>query len=314
MMFAGFDTSNYTTSAALYDGERIYQQKKPLEVKAGERGLRQSEALFQHTVNIPSVIRALAGEITSAGDIKAIGVSSKPRNFEGSYMPCFLAGVSAASAAASILGVPLYETSHQVGHILAALYSADRLDLIDRPFISFHISGGTTEALLVTPDNADTIKAEIIAESSDLKAGQAIDRTGVLLGLHFPCGGELDKLARESGAEFKIKPSIKGFNCSLSGVENKVKKMLSSGESKRDIAKYAISYICASLDEMTERLIEKYGDLPILFAGGVSCNSEIRSKMVQKYGALFAAPEFSCDNAAGTAVFARLKFEREKGA
>ena len=96
-MFAGIDTSNYTTSVAVFDGEHIIQNKKLLTVKKGERGLRQSDALFQHTVNLPVLISKLKSEIGDA-DIEAFGVSNRPRNIEGSYMPCFLAGESAAEA------------------------------------------------------------------------------------------------------------------------------------------------------------------------------------------------------------------------
>ena len=306
-MFIGFDTSNYTTSVAVYDNGRIIQRKKLLKVKQGERGLRQSDAVFQHVVNLPNLADSLAEEIKFKKNIEAVAVSTRPRNIEGSYMPCFLVGENAAACSADLCGVALYKTSHQVGHILAALYSVNRLDLIEKPFIAFHISGGTTEALLVTPDSDEVIKAELIAESTDLKAGQAVDRAGVLMGLKFPCGAELDKMAQASDREFKIKPSMQGLNCSLSGVENKVKKMLESGDAHNDIAKFVISYILATLDEMTDRIIDKYGDLPIVFAGGVTSNSIINKHLSEKYGAYFASPEFSSDNAAGIAIYAYLK-------
>lgn len=303
-MFLGFDTSNYTTSVAAYDGERVVQFKRLLEVKHGERGLRQSDAVFQHTVNMPKLINQIQDEIDK---VDAVAVSSRPRNIEGSYMPCFLVGENTAAAAASFSRAPLYKTSHQVGHILAALYSVQRLDLINEPFVAFHVSGGTTEALLVTPDENEIIRAELIAQSTDLKAGQAIDRTGVMLGLKFPCGAELDRLAQKSTCEYKVKPSVKGLNCSLSGVENKAEKMLDDGESASDIAKFVISYILQTLDLMTQRVMDKYGRLPLVFAGGVMSNSIISKKLGEKYGAYFALPQYSCDNAAGIAIYAYLK-------
>lgn len=302
-MFAGFDTSNYTTSVAFLDGEDIIQQKKLLTVKKGERGLRQSEALFQHTVNLPELI----DKLPKAENISAVAVSSTPRLVEGSYMPCFLAGVSAASAFAKASGCPLYKTSHQTGHILAALYSAKCINYIESPFIAFHVSGGTTEALLVKPDKEKLISIELIAESTDLKAGQLIDRTGVLLGLDFPCGAELEKLAAKSIAEFKIRPSMKGANCSLSGVENKVKAMIETGESKEDISKFVLDYVRITIDSMAEILLKEYGNLPLVFAGGVMSDSLIRQRIESKYNAKFALPQFSCDNAAGVAVYAALK-------
>lgn len=303
-MFAGFDTSNYTTSVALFDGKNVIQRKKLLLVKQGERGLRQSDAVFQHTVNMPELINSLD---LSKVSVEAVGVSNKPRNALGSYMPCFLVGENTANAVSAFTSSPLYKTSHQVGHILSALYSAGRLDLIHNKFIAFHLSGGTTEALLVKPNDDEIIKAEIIAQSSDLKAGQAIDRTGVMLGMQFPCGKELDRLACESSAEFKIKPSFKGLDCSLSGIENKAEKMLKDGEEYKDIAKFVISSIVKAADMMLEKIIAEYGIMPVVFSGGVSSNSMLQKVIKEKYGAYFAEPQFSCDNAVGAAIYAFLK-------
>ena len=303
-MYLGFDTSNYTTSVALFDGENVFQSKKLLKVKSGERGLRQSDAVFQHTVNMPEILAEL--------ELKAIGVSTRPRNIDGSYMPCFTVGNSVANAVSKFTNAPLYTTSHQVGHILSALYSVNRLDLINQEFIAFHVSGGTTEALLVKPDKDKIIKAEIIAESLDLKAGQAIDRTGVLLGLTFPCGKEIDALSQKSEKKYKIKPSMKGLNCSLSGVENKAKKMIENGELPQDVSKFVLTYISDSLEKMTELLIEKYGDLPLVFAGGVMSNTLIKNNITNKFNAYFAKPEFSCDNASGIAIYAYLKDNNDK--
>lgn len=304
-MYLGFDTSNYTTSFAVFDGERIIvNNKKLLTVKDGERGLRQSDAVFQHTLNMPELI-----EDSNCNDFKidAVAVSSRPRNVEGSYMPCFLVGINNAVCAAKVTNANLYYTSHQIGHILAALYSADQLELIYQRFIAFHVSGGTTEALLIEPDKNDIIKATVIAQSSDLKAGQAVDRAGVMLGLGFPCGRELDSLSLESKREFKHKISMNGLNCSLSGIENKAHKMFDNNESREDIAKFVITYICDTLDRMTELILQKYGNLPLIFAGGVMSNTIIKEKLTEKYNAYFAQPQFSCDNACGTAIYAYLK-------
>ncbi|MBQ9516763.1 MAG: peptidase M22 [Eubacterium sp.] len=301
-MFAGFDTSNYTTSAAEITDEGAVHHKIMLTVKDGERGLRQSDAVFQHTVNMPKLLDEM-----DFSALRAVGVSDRPRNVEGSYMPCFLVGVNTATAVAKACGVPLYRTSHQVGHILAALYSADRLDLVNDKFIAFHLSGGTTEALLVTPDKNEIIKAEIIAQSLDLKAGQAIDRAGVMMGYRFPCGKMLDELASQSDTEYKIKPSMKGADCSLSGVENKAKAMLNKGESHADVSKFVLTYVTNTIDSMLGALISENGKLPVIFSGGVSSNSMLRERMINKYGASFAEPSFSLDNAAGTAIFAKMK-------
>lgn len=301
-MIVGFDTSNYTTSVCTYDNGVFHQEKQMLAVKQGERGLRQSDAVFQHTVNIPRLIDKM-----DFSDVKAVGVSTRPRNVDGSYMPCFLVGESVATAVAKTNGVPLYKTSHQVGHILAVLSGADKLDLIENEFIAFHLSGGTTEALLVKPHKDEIISADIIAKSLDLKAGQAIDRAGVMMGLDFPCGRELDRLSMLSDRTYKIKPSMKNLDCSLSGVENKARQMIENGESREDVSKFVLSYIVSTIDAMLENIIKEYGNLPVIFSGGVSSNTMLKKFMQEKYGAYFANPEYSLDNAVGTAVYALLK-------
>ena len=150
-LFLGIDTSNYTTSAAVLDasGEVLANAKRPLPVEAGARGLRQSEAVFAHIKNLPSLMQEIA-PVLEGGSLLAIGVSEAPRRAEGSYMPCFLSGVAAAETAAASAGVPLYRFSHQCGHLAAAILSSGRHDLFERPFGAFHVSGGTTEVLHVS--------------------------------------------------------------------------------------------------------------------------------------------------------------------
>ncbi len=309
-MFLGIDTSNYTTSAALYDPENgmIFQKKKLLPVKEGELGLRQSDAVFSHVKQLGDIVSELTEGRTF--DISAIGVSTRPRDIDGSYMPCFLVGDMVTKTLSSVLKKPRYEFSHQQGHIAAALFSAKRLDLLNEKFIAFHLSGGTTEALLVTPDESRIIKCEKVAGSADLKAGQAVDRVGVMLGLPFPAGKYLEELALLSNAKFKIKPTMKGAECCLSGIENKCRKMLDSGEKKEDIALFCLKSVEAALCGMTDALINEYGKLPLVYAGGVMSNKIIRKTIEEKYNGIFAMPEFSSDNAAGIAVLTAVAAEK----
>ena len=308
MAYLGIDTSNYTTSVALYYPEenRIVHRKKLLPVKEGEKGLRQSDAVFHHTVQLHEITEELFSEVSPS--IDGVCASAFPRMAEGSYMPCFLVGLNTSKILATVLKKEVKITSHQNGHIVAALYSADRLDLLKERFIAFHVSGGTTEALLVEPDEAEVIKCTLVASSLDLKAGQAIDRAGVMMGLRFPSGAEMDLLSQKSERSFgKIKVFSKGADVSLSGLENKCRKMLSDGESKEDISHFCFQYICSALEAMTDRIIEEYGNLPLLYSGGVMSNSIIRERLTKKYNGIFASPEFSADNAAGVAILACFK-------
>ena len=173
--------------------------------------------------------------------------------------------------------------------------------------MAFHVSGGTTEAVRVTPDQEHLFQAEIVARSLDLKGGQAVDRVGGMLGLPFPAGKFLEELALQSDASFKIRPSMKGADCSLSGVENQCRKMLDHGSPREDVARYCLLSILAALDGMASALQKEYGGLPMLFAGGVMSNRLIREALTEKYGAVFAEPAFSSDNAAGIAVLTEMK-------
>ena len=304
--FLGIDTSNYTTSAAVFKSEsgEILQSKKLLPVKAGQVGLRQSDALFHHVNQLTEVAKGL---LEGLENLEAVGVSAFPRNISGSYMPCFLAGKTVAELIAAVSGAKLYYTSHQIGHVAAALYSCRRLDLLHEPFIAFHFSGGTTDCLYCTPDKEEIIDAKLFSSSLDLKAGQAVDRVGLMLGLDFPCGKALEKLALQSVKKFKVKAVVKEGNCCLSGLENLCKKMLDNGEGKEDTAKFCLEYIHSAIKNMTIYAQKKFGETPVVFAGGVMSNTIIRKKLENDFEAYFAEPDFSCDNAAGTAVYAAIK-------
>jgi len=290
----GIDTSNYTTSAALVcDGRVVENRRILLEVPQGVRGLRQSDAIFLHTKNLPEIIGSLG-----KNDISAVGVSVRPRDAEGSYMPCFLAGKAVASSVASLYGVPCFEFSHQAGHIMAALYSCGREDLKGKRFIAFHVSGGTTELLLV--DN-DIIEKK--GGTLDISAGQLIDRVGVKLGMKFPCGRELEQISAPLDSVNCIS-HVRGLDFNLSGAENVISKMIDDGLSRGEIAAFTFKTVLRTLERLAENAIEEFGDIPIVFAGGVMSNRRIRHELSKKFNAFFAESEYSCDNAAGTALLA----------
>jgi len=307
MISLGIDTSNYTTSAALYNSESgvMISKRRLLKVKEGELGLRQSEAVFQHALALPDIIGEVFSESEKRPEVIAVSVS--PCDFEGSYMPCFMAGKGTAQSIGAAMDIPVKFYSHQAGHIAAVIFSSDRTDLLGKEFLAFHVSGGTTEAVLVKPDKEKVFVTEKKAGSLDLKAGQAIDRTGKMLGLPFPSGMKLDELSRKSDKKYKIKPVIKNGCCSLSGLQNKCGSMVKNGEKPEDTAKYCIDYISRALEEMTDSLLSVYNDIPLVFSGGVTSNSLIRERFIKKYGAVFAANGLASDNAAGLAFLAAVK-------
>ena len=310
MPVLGLDTSNYTTSAAVYDGEEGRNQGRLLEVRPGELGLRQSDALFQHVKHLPEVVEALLGE-EGLGTVQAVGASTRPRAVEGSYMPCFLAGASQGQVLSQVLGVPFYAFSHQQGHLAAAAWSAGRLDLLDRPFLAWHLSGGTTELLRVEPEeDGVAVRAEILGGTSDISAGQLIDRTGVLLGLPFPAGKGVEKLSRQAQKREYYKVKVNGLTFSLSGMENKVRQMVQRGEEPAEIAWFAQETVCRVVQACTKAAMEVYPGLPVLCSGGVASNGRLKELLRQNCGALFAQPQFSTDNAMGTAILTWRALER----
>ncbi len=309
-VYLGIDTSNYTTSVAAYDSKsgKMVSEKLLLPVKENACGLRQSDAVFLHIKQLGDVARAVLSELTEVP--VAVGVSVSPCDSEKSYMPCFLVGKMLAQSLSAAYNASLYFFSHQRGHIAAALYSADKLELVESEFLALHISGGTTDLLKITPDKDKIISVECVGKSLDIKAGQAIDRVGVMLGLDFPCGAELEKLANKSDKEFKVRPCVNGLNCNLSGLENQAQKMLDSGENSADVAKYCLDFVEATIDKMCENARETYPSLPFVFAGGVMSNKKIKDDLTQKYNGYFAEPKYSSDNAAGIAILCKYRHEK----
>lgn len=308
--FLGIDTSNYTTSVCLYDNvtDTVVQKRKLLPVSKGELGLRQSDAVFHHTQQLPLLIEELFNECDcDVADIKAIGASFTPRKMQGSYMPCFTVGSGVARILSATLNIPLYELSHQQGHIAAALYSTKQLDLLNKRFLAFHVSGGTTDALLVNDEMADDVlPVKLVGKTLDLNAGQLVDRVGLMLSCSFPCGKELEQLALRCDRVVKAKPTVKSTDCCLSGVENICKKAIDNGEDNTYVSALCLKYIEESLYKMTVNILEIYGDMPVVFAGGVMSNSIIRNNLTSKLSCTFCEPQYSTDNACGIAVLTSI--------
>lgn len=305
MNVIGFDTSNYTTSIACFDGVGGENVSKLLPVKEGELGLRQSDAVFAHIKGLPELSDRLFSHARTG--IRAVGVSTRPRAVEGSYMPCFMVGYTHAKLLADSLGVPLIEVSHQQGHVAASLWSAGRLDLIDKPHLAWHLSGGTTELLLVEPEGKN-VRCTRIGGTTDISAGQLIDRTGQLLKLPFPSGKHLDTLSQQAvGTEiFKVKCSAMDF--SLSGVQNKVQQFHQKCNDPAETAAYALRCVAAAVYKATENALRDYPGYEVVFSGGVASNSMLR-EVLKPLKPVFSAPQFSTDNAMGVAVLAHRALE-----
>ena len=300
MSVIGIDTSNYTTSIAFFDGTGGENCSKLLPVKQGELGLRQSDAVFAHIKSLPELSGRLFSHVREP--ITAVGVSTRPRAVEGSYMPCFMVGYSHAKMLSDMLDIPLVEVSHQQGHVAASLWSAGHLELMDQPHLAWHLSGGTTELLLVEPEGKN-VNCTKIGGTTDISAGQLIDRTGQLLELPFPSGKHLDVLSQNAAMKETFKVKCSNMEFSLSGVQNKVQQFHAQNSSAEETAAYALRCVAKAVYLATEQALKAYPGLRVVFSGGVASNSMLR-KVIAPLDPIFSQPQFSTDNAMGVAVLA----------
>ena len=306
MSVIGIDTSNYTTSIAVFDGCNGVNCSKLLPVRQGELGLRQSDAVFAHIKSLPELSGRLFSD-SAIDAVSAVGVSTRPRAVEGSYMPCFMVGYSHAKMISDMLNVPLVEVSHQQGHVAASLWSSGRLDLMDQPHLAWHLSGGTTELLLIEPDNKN-VRCSRIGGTTDISAGQLIDRTGQLLGLPFPSGRHVDALSKDATMKETFNVKCPRLEFSLSGVQNKVQQFHSRYAAPSETAAYALRCVAAAVSKATENALKEYPGLQVVFSGGVASNSMLRTLMTQ-FDPVFSEPQYSTDNAMGVAVLAHRSLE-----
>ena len=299
MSVIGIDTSNYTTSIAFFDGVGGENCSKLLPVRQGELGLRQSDAVFAHIKSLPELSGRLF-DLMGKQNITAVGVSTRPRVVEGSYMPCFMVGYSHAKMLSDAFQVPLVEVSHQQGHVAASLWSAGRLDLMDTPHLAWHLSGGTTELLLVEPEGKN-VRCTKIGGTTDISAGQLIDRTGQMLELPFPSGKHIDALSKEAAMKETFKVKCPGLEFSLSGVQNKVQQFHQKHGVPAETAAYALRCVAGAVFQATKNALKEYPGLPVVFSGGVASNSMLR-ELIAPLNPIFSQPQFSTDNAMGVAV------------
>ncbi len=299
----GIDTSCYTTSIAIVDGcgNIAYEAKKMLEVKKGSRGLRQSDAFFQHAINLPEMFEQIPD--TMINGISEVWVSTKPRNVADSYMPVFTAGFKFAKVISKCLGVPLYETSHQEGHIRAVCMGLN-MDY-KGSYLAVHLSGGTTEILSFGfDDEQNRADIEIVAKTLDISAGQLLDRVGVAGGFEFPAGKYLDEICEKSRLKFPV--SLKGNDFNFSGAESWGMRYLNDGVDMKYIADGLFNAIACTLYGSLSNIAGDTGVYDVLMTGGVASSVSLRNKLVAMSSESelrfhFAGAGYCADNARGVA-------------
>lgn len=304
----GIDTSCYTTSVALLDenGALVADERRPLSVKPGGRGLSQSEMVYQHTRHLPEVFAAAAAKAGGRLELTAVAASTQPRPLPESYMPAFLVGAGYARVVALTQAVPFLCLSHQENHILAGVWSAG--GPVAAEFLAVHASGGTTEITRVTRQ-AGTMTVERLGGSADIAAGQFIDRVGVALGLPFPAGPALEELARPGhAAPAELPVAVQGMSISFAGPASHAQRLLERGADPAALAAGVQQCVAASLVRLCRHAVKATGVSEILLAGGVLANAFIRDHLAADLGnearLWFPAPRYSGDNAVGAACFA----------
>ncbi len=309
----GLDTSCYTTSVAAVDelGRVIASIRKLLPVPMGQRGLRQSDAVFTHVRQLPGLLEELSQAVRGY-EIAAVCASQAPRDTEDSYMPVFLAGDAQGRGLAALLNIPCFATNHQMGHVRAAMVDSG---LNAENFLAVHLSGGTTEVLAVHGQ-----KLDLIGGTLDLHAGQLVDRVGVLLNLSFPCGPYLEELAVKGHAQSILKVSMADhdLHCHLSGAETRAALLIRNGEcSQEDIAAEVYDFLARTVARLIAGAGRAAGMDKALVAGGVASSALFRKLLLARLDKLghgmkayFGQPAYSGDNAVGVALIGLEQYKR----
>lgn len=309
MYFLGVDTSCYTTSVAIVDDKLniIAEEKILLSVKSGSRGLRQSEGYFQHVENLAKIFNEQSIK-TNLKNVKCLASSDKPRNVDGSYMPVFLAGTNILKILSSFSDENLINFSHQEGHIMAS--SVMGKHNYKKEAIVVQMSGGTTE-ILHKKFVDGKFKVDIVGGTLDISVGQLIDRSGVLFGLAFPCGREMEEMSRAGGA-VKFPVSTKGGYFNLSGMESYMARYERKNKYKKEHVFYNLFVsIGKTVSQSVVHLMKDLKVSDVLLTGGAASNVIIKSEIeaeIKKHGGMvyYASPKHSTDNAVGIAMLCAI--------
>ena len=223
-------------------------------------------------------------------------------------MPVFFAGESYARSIAAALDIPLFTFSHQEGHIEAVKAFSKHSD--GQEILACHFSGGTSELLHVI-DNGHGYDIEIVGGSKDIAFGQVIDRAGVAMGMRFPAGEEMDKLALDSKEISNILTPVKvkeGW-LNLSGIDTQMKRALedSNTGSLSMLTTELFTKLSDAMCAMISDAVRQTGINNVIMAGGVSSSRFMRERITEKLTSSetdveFSSGELSQDNAIGVAV------------
>ena len=315
----GIESSCDDTSAAIINGNKILSNIAANQTVHQEYGGVVPElASRAHQQNIiPVVEKSFTKANIQQKDISAIGFTRGP-----GLLGSLLVGTSFAKSLAMSLVVPLIEVNHLQAHILCHFIEDANPMPPKFPFLCLTVSGGHTMIVLVK----DYFDMEIIGKTIDDAAGEAFDKIGKIMGLDYPAGPIIDKLAKLGNPDaFTFgKPKLENYDYSFSGIKTSVLYFLQKQlKENPNFIQENVENLCASVQKTIidvlmkklEKAAKDYDVKEVAIAGGVSANSGLREAMqnnVEKLGWNVYIPkfEYTTDNAAMIAMVAKLKFER----
>lgn len=303
-----------TSAAIIRDGcvlSNLVSSQEAHRIYGGVVPELASRAHQEHIVPVVSLALEEAG--LTADDIDAIAFTRGP-----GLMGSLLVGLSFAKGLALSLGIPLIEVHHMQAHILAHFLEDPKPDF---PFLCLTVSGGHTQIVVVK----DHLEMELIGQTLDDAAGEAFDKTGKMLGLPYPAGPEIDKLAQQGKPRFAFtEPSVPGLDFSFSGLKTAIRNFLQKAAKENpDFQKDNMADICASVQHsITTILLNKLeqaslktGIQTMAIAGGVSANSGLRKELLARgkknnWDVFIPKMAYSTDNAAMIGITAWYKFQK----
>jgi len=313
----GIESSCDDTAASVIHNRRILSNvvanQKVHKEYGGVVPELASRAHQQHIV--PVVDQALKNANIKKEDLSAIAFTRGP-----GLMGSLLVGTSFAKSLSFGLDIPLIEVNHMQGHILAHFIEEKDYEIPTFPFLAMTISGGHTQIVIVS----DYFKMEVIGETIDDAVGEAYDKSGKILGLGYPAGPEIDRLAQQGNPKAFVftKPKVDGLNFSFSGLKTAILYFIQRELKKNpNFIQENLNDICASIQytiigilmDKLKKASEQTKIKQIAIGGGVSANSGIRKALKtgeQKFGWTTYIPkfEYTTDNAAMIAIVGYLKY------
>ncbi len=304
-----------TSAAVLQDGRVLSNVVASQQIHKLYGGVVPEVASRAHQEHIIPVVRLA---IEEAGirktNLKAIAFTRGP-----GLIGSLIVGVTFAKALALSLDIPMIEVNHMQAHVLAHFAEAPYPVF---PFLCLTVSGGHTQIVLVK----DHLDMEVVGSTLDDAAGEAFDKTGKLLGLDYPAGPLIDKLAQTGSAVFEFpEPRIDGLDFSFSGLKTSILYFLKRNlKENPEFIQQNLEDICASVQQRIVSILmnklhkaaQQFGIREIAIAGGVSANSALRRALqeqgkIQAWNTYIPRFEYCTDNAAMIAVTAFYKYKKE---